>query len=144
MPWTLVVDIILDFVYQFCTEWPFQHILLQFTMQVHPFSHITNTSIFQRTWYPTKHFSCCVLFCFLFCNCPYSSIWYAYLNLSEFRHWRWVSHLTHWGRVTHICVDKINIIGSDNGLSPGRRQAIIWTNAAILLIRLLGTNFIEI
>ena len=29
----------------------------------------------------------------------------------------------------HICVDKLTIIGSDNGLSPGRRQAIIWTNA---------------
>ena len=26
-------------------------------------------------------------------------------------------------------------IGSDNGLSPDRRQAIIWTNADILLIR---------
>ena len=42
--------------------------------------------------------------------------------------------LTHWGRVTHICVSEIIIIGSDNGLSPGRRQAIIWTNARILLI----------
>ena len=52
--------------------------------------------------------------------------------------------LTHWGRVTHICVGKLNIIGSDNGLSPGRRQAIIWTNAGILLIRPLGTNFNEI
>ena len=41
--------------------------------------------------------------------------------------------LTHWGRVTHICVSKLTIIGSDNGLSPGRRQAIIWTNAGILL-----------
>ena len=51
--------------------------------------------------------------------------------------------LTHWGRVTHICVSKLTIIGSDNGLSPGRRQAIIWTNAGILLIRILGTNFIE-
>ena len=30
------------------------------------------------------------------------------------------------------------IIGSDNGLSPGRRQAIIWTNAGILLIGSLG------
>ena len=29
-------------------------------------------------------------------------------------------------------------------LSPGRRQAIIWTNAGILLIRTLGTNFSEI
>ena len=30
------------------------------------------------------------------------------------------------------------------GLSPGRRQAIIWTYAGILLIRTLGTNFGEI
>ena len=52
--------------------------------------------------------------------------------------------LTHWGRVTHICVVKLNIVGSDNGLSPGRRQAIIWTNAVILLIGPLGTNFSEI
>ena len=52
--------------------------------------------------------------------------------------------LTHWGRVTHICVDKLNIIGSDNGLSPGRRQAIIWTNVGILLIGSLRTHFSEI
>ena len=52
--------------------------------------------------------------------------------------------LTHWGMVTHICISKHTNIGSDNGLSPGRRQAIIWTNAGILLIRLLGTNFSEI
>ena len=52
--------------------------------------------------------------------------------------------LTHWGRVTHICVGKLTIISSDNGLSPGRRQAIIWTNAGILLIGPLGTNFNEI
>ena len=48
--------------------------------------------------------------------------------------------LTHWGRETHICVGKLTIIASDNGLSPGRRQAIIWTNAGILLIGPLGTN----
>ena len=52
--------------------------------------------------------------------------------------------LTHWGRVTHICVSKLTTIGSDNGLSPGRRQAIIWTNDGILLFRTLGTNFSEI
>ena len=52
--------------------------------------------------------------------------------------------LTHWGRVTHTCVAKLIIIGSDNSLSPGRRQAIMWTNAEILLIGPLGTNFIEI
>ena len=42
--------------------------------------------------------------------------------------------LTHWGPATHICVSGLTIIGSDNTLSPGRRQAIIWTNAGILLI----------
>ena len=46
--------------------------------------------------------------------------------------------------MTHICVGKLTIIGSDNGLSPERRQAIIWTNAGILLIGPLGTNFSEI
>ena len=53
-------------------------------------------------------------------------------------------HLTHWGRATHLCVSNLTIIGSDNGLSPDRRQAIIWTNAGILSIRPLGTNFSEI
>ena len=52
--------------------------------------------------------------------------------------------LTHWGWVTHISVCKLTIIGSDNGLSPGWRQAIIWTNVGILLIGPLGTNFSEI
>ena len=52
--------------------------------------------------------------------------------------------LTHWGRVTHICVVNLTIIASDNGLLPDRRQAIVWSNAGILLIGLLGTNFNEI
>ena len=47
--------------------------------------------------------------------------------------------LTHWGWVMHIC-----LIGSDNGLSTSRHQAIIWTKAGILLIGPLGTNFNEI
>ena len=51
--------------------------------------------------------------------------------------------LTYWGRVSHICVSKLTIIESDNGLSPERRQAIIWTNAGILLIGPLGTNLNE-
>ena len=55
-----------------------------------------------------------------------------------------LSVLTHWGWVTHKCVSELTVIGSDNGLSPGRRQAIIWTNAGILLIGPLGTNFSEI
>ena len=50
------------------------------------------------------------------------------------------NELTHWGRVTHLCVTKLTAIG----LSPGRRQAIIWINAAILWIGPLRTNFSEI
>ena len=49
--------------------------------------------------------------------------------------------LTHCGRATHICISKLSIIGSDNGLSPGWCQAIIWTNARILLFPNFGTNF---
>ena len=41
----------------------------------------------------------------------------------------------------YICISKLTIIGSDNGLSPSQRQAIIRTNAGILLI---GPNFNEI
>ena len=52
--------------------------------------------------------------------------------------------LAHWGWVTHICVSKLAIIGSDIGLSPRPRLAIIWTNAGILLFGNLGTNFGEI
>ena len=43
----------------------------------------------------------------------------------------------------HICVSKRTIIGSDNGLSPSRLQAIISTNAGILLIGPSGTIFSE-
>ena len=52
--------------------------------------------------------------------------------------------LTHWGRVTHIGICKLTIIGSGNGLSLGRRQVIIWTSARILLIGPLRTNFSQI
>ena len=66
--------------------------------------------------------------------------------------WRWSKmfhhncdpHLTHWGRLTHTCIGKQTTIGSDNGLSPERCQAIICTNARILSIRPLATNFSEI
>ena len=54
-----------------------------------------------------------------------------------------VPHLTHWGWVAHIWDNEWSIFGSDIGLSPGRRQAINWTNAGILLIEPLGTNFSE-
>ena len=46
--------------------------------------------------------------------------------------------------MTHICVSKLTKIGSDTGLSPDRRHAIIWTNTGILLIGPLETNISEI
>ena len=67
------------------------------------------------------------------------------INQDWFRQWLGTVRQpnNHWGRVTHIWVSKLTIIGSDNGLSPGRRQAIIWTSAGILLIGPLGTHFSE-
>ena len=67
---------------------------------------------------------------------------YAYINVSR----RLIPSLplTYWGWMTHICVSKLTTNGSDNGLSPGRRQTIIWTNAGISWIGSLGTNFNEI
>ena len=56
------------------------------------------------------------------------SIHYNPINIMEEK------KLTHWGRVTHICVSNPTIIGSDNGLSPSWRQAIIWTNIGILTV----------
>ena len=52
--------------------------------------------------------------------------------------------LTHWGLVTHICVSKLAIIDCDNGVTPGRLQAITLTNAGILLFLTWGTNLSEI
>ena len=52
--------------------------------------------------------------------------------------------LTHWGWVMLICGSKLSVIGSDNGLPPDWRQPIIWTNAWILLVGSLGTNFSKI
>ena len=44
--------------------------------------------------------------------------------------------------MTHICVGRLTIIGSDNSLSPSRRQSIIWTNVGILYNGPLETDFI--
>ena len=52
--------------------------------------------------------------------------------------------LTHWDRVTQICVNKqYSRIGLDNGLSLGWRQTISWTNAGILFIGHLRTNYVK-
>ena len=44
----------------------------------------------------------------------------------------------------HSCVSTIDPHRSENGLSPVRRQAIVWSNAVLLWIVLWGTNFIGI
>ena len=81
--------------------------------------------------------------------------WKCLRSLSLIWVWKWLVswlylclqgaiELTHWRRETHICIPKLTIIGSDNGLSPGGHQAIIWTSARILLIGPLRTNVSEI
>ena len=83
-------------------------------------------------WASSYSFLIYIYFCLPFCAIYRCNHHYQY------------SFLTHWGGVMHICFGNLTIIGSDNGLSPGRRQAIILTNAGILLIGPLGTNFSEI
>ena len=91
---------------------------------------MTDFVIFARKW--KCHFTCMQIYLDI------NLFWIRIHNRnSSYLH---VTTLTHWGRATHIYVGKLTIIGSDNGLSPGRRQAIIWTNAGILLIGPLGTN----
>ena len=76
-------------------------------------------------------------------NFPISSkLWSSYFQSTEGI--SVVLGLTYWGRLTHICISKLTIIGSDNGLSSDRHQAIIWTNTGIWLIRTIGTNFSDI
>ena len=48
---------------------------------------------------------------------------------------------TKWGRMTHICISKLTIIASDDG---GCHQAIIWTNAGIMLFGPIWKNFNEV
>ena len=63
------------------------------------------------------------------------------IKLNQLRNLKW---LTHCGRLTRICVNNLTIIGKDNGLSPGRCQANVWTNAGRLLNGPLRTNYSEI
>ena len=80
------------------------------------------------------------LIVYTFIECGATKGWYFAIDyLSLFMMW-----LTHWSRVKHICADNLTIIGSGNGLSPCRRQAIIWTNAGLLFIGPLGTYLSEI
>ena len=98
------------------------------------FSHYVDTFRWTAAWYAVP---CSKIVWF-------SSVPHVPAMISQGRIGGLPPPLTHWGRVTHICVSKLTPIGSYNGLSPGRRQAIIWTNDEILIIRTLGTNFNEI
>ena len=59
-----------------------------------------------------------------------------------FKHSSVISFLTYWGRIYASVI--YAIIGSDNGLSPARHQAVIWTNTSKVSIRPEGTYFSEI
>ena len=75
------------------------------------------------------------IFC-RFVNSNIRRIWSDKANVTMF-------NISRPSNATHICVSNPIIIGSDNGLSPERRQAIIWTNAGVLLIRLLRKNSVK-
>ena len=95
----------------------------RFLLRLHMFTYIT-------TWY--YH-----LLCSLKHPSSYPVFPYAIDTVSFIVWWNGPG-------VSQICVSKLNIVDSDNGLSPGRHQAIIWTNAEILSIRNLRTNLTEI
>ena len=71
----------------------------------------------------------------------FREIW---MEIPQFLYKKMNFKMMYWGRVTYICLSRLTSIGSDNGLSPDRRQAIIWANAGILLIGPSGTDFSEI
>ena len=101
----------------------------------------------QSKFYMAHHVGL-LFFIQLLWNHIYPSYWKYYVLYSYQKNYidrnKLYTHLTHWGRVTYICVVNLTINGSDNGLSSGRRQAIIWTNAGMLLIAHSGTNFSDI
>ena len=95
-----------------------------------------------RITYPCPIHLFCI--CSLLCHTPLSASGcntIAYITRQVTYN---IMPLTHWGRLMHICIGKLTIIGSDNGLSPGKCQTIIWNNAGISLIGHLGTDFSEI
>ena len=82
------------------------------------------------------------MYCFKLFHLKYISIWWS--KFSVYFHVTHSPLLTHWGRVTHICVNKLPTISLDNGFSPPRHQVIIWINTGILLEYCLGLNVSKI
>ena len=99
--------------------------------------------------HPTAHwwnvlctFNGCQRFTFvivILCSLPYWILYPLYLYLMIIKCILYVGS----GHLCGAINSKLTIIGSDNGLSPDRRQAIIWTNTGILSIRPLGTKLSE-
>ena len=68
------------------------------------------------------------------------SIYLHLMNIYFPLHW-----MTHWGQMTQIGFSKLTTLtDSVDGLSPGRRLVIIWTEAVIVLTGPLWTNLIDI
>ena len=67
--------------------------------------------------------------------------WYNFLFLKKHSAYQ---KLTHWCRLMDTYINKLTITGSGNALLPDRHKAFTWTNAEILLIGTLGTNFSDI
>ena len=123
-----------------------------YTIKKHPpserFSDYCGIEIYS-TWHTwvlrNRYILCLVVYIWRFRMCYGNAFWtpdpISFVHIDEIP-WRHASVsysgscLTHWGRVTHICVGNLTIIG--------RRQAVIWTNVGILLIGISGTNFSEI
>ena len=121
---------------------------------------VTSASSISLEFYVTFHWKIlwrtCITYLCLKCAINSSASWGKLFSIERYNvqvyfyekncvsYWKCVLRqcLTHWGREReHICIGNLPIIGSDNGLSPGRRQAIILTNSGILLIGPSGTNF---
>ena len=80
--------------------------------------------------------------------CWGSQVWYILCVYAMFRvflfrlcHNQWLMSLTHWGRVTHICVGNLTIIGP---AWSAPTHYLNQFNAGILLSGPWGTNFSEI
>ena len=78
---------------------------------------------------------------------PYHTHGNSINRLTQLRHFRPLRHrqcldpgVCYIVLKPHICISKVTVIGPDIGLSPERRQAILWTNAGILFIGTLGTK----
>ena len=58
-----------------------------------------------------------------FCTLPFDGVLYFILEVEYVISMMWYQiapcFLNNWGRVTHICVNKVSIVDSDNGLVPG-------------------------